>query len=140
MDCGPLSQSIRFFVMRANRILSQAWNNSSLEQSMHLAQWFAFALIGANPGVSLVELARYIAADKSRVSELIDAMEREDLIVRRRSSKDQRMHGIYLTPAGITKLGEMTQEVETHEEKLRGLYSSEEREQLIALLARISPD
>jgi DNA-binding MarR family transcriptional regulator len=140
MECGPLSQSIRFFVMRANRILSQAWNSSPLEQSMHLAQWFAFALIGANPGVSLVELARYIAADKSRVSELLDSMEQEELIVRRRSSKDHRMQGIYLTAAGVAKLGEITQEVEGHEEKLRRLYSVEETEKLIMLLARIRPD
>jgi DNA-binding MarR family transcriptional regulator len=126
--------------MRANRVLTQAWSNSPLDQSMHVSQWFAFALIGANPGVSLVELARYTAADKSRVSELLDSMEQEGLIVRRRSSQDHRQQGIYLTAAGITKLGEFTQEVEAHEEKLSSLYSIVEKAQLIMLLTRIRPE
>jgi len=140
VDCGPLGHSIRFFVLRANRILSQAWSNSPLDQSMHLAHYFAFALIGANPGVSLVELARYIASDKSRVSEIIDSMEQEGVVVRRRLSKDHRMQGIYLTAAGVAKLGKINREVEAHEEKLRKLYTVEELMQLIMLLARIGPD
>src|SRR5450755_3524199 len=82
IDCGPLGNSIRFFVLRANRILSQNWTSSALDQSMHLLYYFVFALIGTNPGVSLVELARFVVLDKSRASELIESMEQQHLIVR----------------------------------------------------------
>jgi DNA-binding MarR family transcriptional regulator len=104
---------------------------------MHLLCYCAFALIGANPGISLIELARYMVIDKSRVSELIDSLEREDLIVRRRMSEDHRSQGIYLTPKGIATLATMSKEVEVHEQKIQELYSAEERQHLIALLNRI---
>ena len=50
------------------------------------------------------------------------------------------MQGIYLTAAGVAKLGKINREVEAHEEKLRKLYTVEELMQLIMLLARIGPD
>jgi DNA-binding MarR family transcriptional regulator len=104
---------------------------------MHLLRYCAFVLIGANPGISLIALARYIVIDKSRVSELIDSMEREDLIERRRMSEDHRSQGLYLTPNGIARLAMVSQDVEVHEQKIQELYSPDERQQLIALLSRI---
>jgi DNA-binding MarR family transcriptional regulator len=137
MECGPLGQSIRFFVLRANRILSQDWTSSTLNESMHLVCYCAFALIGANPGVSLVELAKFVVVDKSRVSELIELMEGKHLIERRKLSKDHRKQGIYLTPEGIERLANITREVADNEQKIEQLYSAEERQHLLALLSRI---
>lgn len=139
IDCGPLRHSIRFFVLRANRILSRDWTGSALNQSMHLIFYCTFTLIGANPGISLVELARYITVDKSRVSDLVDTMEKKRLVVRRRLSIDQRRLGIYLTPAGIARLEIINKEVEVQEQRIQELYSFEERSKLISLLTRIEP-
>jgi len=137
INCGLLRYSIRFFVHRANRFLSQDWTSSPLHQSTHLLRYFAFALVGANPGISLIALARYIVIDKSRVSELVDSMEREDLVERRRMSEDHRSQGLFLTPNGITRLSIMSKEIQVYEQKIQELYSDEEHQQLIALLNRI---
>jgi DNA-binding MarR family transcriptional regulator len=139
IDCGPLRHSIRFVVLRANRILSRDWSSSALNQSMHLISYCTFTLIGTNPGISLVELAQYITVDKSRVSDLIDSMERKRLVVRRRLSMDHRRIGIYLTAAGIARLETINKEVEIQEQRIQELYSLEERGQLISLLSRIEP-
>jgi DNA-binding MarR family transcriptional regulator len=139
IDCGPLGHSVRFFVLRANRILSRDWTGSALNQSMHLTYYCTFALIGANPGISLVELAQYITVDKSRVSDLVDSMEKKRLVVRRRRSIDHRKLGIYLTPAGIARLEIINKEVDVQEQRFQELYSLEERSHLISLLTRIEP-
>jgi len=106
---------------------------------MHLISYCTFTLIGTNPGISLVELAQYITVDKSRVSDLIDSMERKRLVVRRRLSMDHRRIGIYLTAAGIARLETINKEVEIQEQRIQELYSLEERGQLISLLSRIEP-
>jgi DNA-binding MarR family transcriptional regulator len=137
VDCGPLRNSVGFFVLRANRILSRNWTGSALNQSMHLICYCTFTLIGANPGISLVEIAQYITVDKSRVSELVDLMEKKRLVVRRRLSIDHRKLGIYLTPAGIARLEIIVKEVEVQERRIQELYTAAERSRLISLLTRI---
>ena len=137
INCGLLQHSVGFALLRANRIQSQAWASGRGEQAFSLVFYSAFVLIGANPGISLVELARFVAVDKSRASELIDSMENEQLVVRRRLSDDHRKQGIYLTPAGTARLAMLNRQVFEHERRMQNLYSEEERRQLIALLARI---
>jgi DNA-binding MarR family transcriptional regulator/PAS domain-containing protein len=135
IEPGVLKDSLGFYVLRANRILTQhCWGDRAFRPLFYSA----FALIGSNPGISLVELARHVAADKSRASEMVDLMEQEHLIVRRRLSEDHRRHGLYLTPAGTTRLAAMTSDVAAHEERCGDLFSSAERRQLIELLDRFS--
>ena len=137
LDCGLLQDSVGFALLRANRVQCQAWASGKGDLGFSLVYYSAFVLIGANPGISLVELARYIAVDKSRASELIDAMERDHFVVRRRLSEDHRKQGIYLTPNGTTRLASMNREMQEHEKKIQELYSEEERRALITLLSRI---
>lgn len=137
INCGLLQDSIGFSLLRANRIQSQAWASGRGERGFSLVFYSAFVLIGANPGISLVELARFVAVDKSRASELIDSMESDQLVVRRRLSDDHRKQGIYLTPAGTTKLAQMSKEMSEHEQRMQSLYTDSERRQLIELLSRI---
>ncbi len=88
---------------------------------------FAFTLIGANPGISPAELARSLLLDKSRASELIDDLEKDLLICRRRSSEDQRRQGVYLTPAGTARLAALEAWMRLREQPLNQLFTGEER-------------
>jgi DNA-binding MarR family transcriptional regulator len=138
IELGALTESLSFFVLRASRKLSHAWINRPERKGHRPLFYCAFALIGANPGISPAELARFLVLDKSRASDLIDTLEDEQAITRRRHSEDHRRLGIYLTPTGTARLAAILAEMHMEDERLHRLFSEEERRQLMTSLARIS--
>jgi DNA-binding MarR family transcriptional regulator len=138
MELGALTESVAFFVLRASRKLSHAWVSRQERREHRPLFYCAFALIGANPGISPVELARFLVLDKSRASDLIDTLESEGAITRRRHSEDHRRLGIYLTPTGTARLAAVLAEMRVEEERVHQLFSEDERRALIASLARIA--
>jgi DNA-binding MarR family transcriptional regulator len=138
VELGALNESVAFFVLRASRKLSHAWVSRQERKEHRPLFYCAFALIGANPGISPAELARFLVLDKSRASDLIDTLESERAITRRRHSEDHRRLGVYLTPTGTARLASILAEMRVEDERLHQLFSEDERRQLIAALARIA--
>lgn len=138
IELGALQESLGFFVLRASRKLSHDWTYR-LQERVHRPLFYcAFALIGANPGISPAELARFLVLDKSRASDLIDTLEAEQSITRRRHSEDHRRLGIYLTPAGTAKLATVLAEMRREDQRLAELFTDAERQQLIDSLGKIA--
>lgn len=138
IELGALQESLAFFILRASRKLSHDWINRWHGKDHRPIFYCAFALIGANPGISPAELARFLVLDKSRTSDLIDALEAEHSITRRRHAGDQRRLGIYLTPAGTARLATVLVEMRMEDQQLDRLFSDAERRQLIASLGRVA--
>lgn len=138
IELGALQESLGFFILRASRKLSHDWINRWHGKEHRPIFYCAFALIGANPGISPAELARFLVLDKSRASDLIDTLEAEASITRRRHADDHRRQGIYLTPIGTEKLASVLEEMRMEDERLRQLLSVQEQQQLITALGRIA--
>jgi len=138
IDLGALQESLAFFILRASRKLSHDWINRWHGRDHRPLFYCAFALIGANPGISPAELSRFLVLDKSRTSDLIDTLEGEHSITRRRHTDDHRRQGIYLTPAGTAKLASVLVEMRMEDDRLHRLFSEEERRLLITSLGRVA--
>jgi DNA-binding MarR family transcriptional regulator len=139
VDLGVLRRSISFLIYRAHRSTAHAWVGRWGEGGMRYGYFNAFVLIGANPGILVVELAQSLGIDKSRASELIDAMEKDRLVARRRLASDHRSFGTYLTPDATAKLAGLIDEVGQHERRLiDSLFTDDECATLTSLLARVA--
>ena len=138
IELGALQESLGFFILRASRKLSHDWTSHWHEKQHRPLFYCAFALIGANPGISPANLARFLVLDKSRASDLIDTLESEASIVRQKNSTDHRRLGIYLTQEGMNRLASLVVEMKQEDERLHKLFNEEERRQFIAFLRRLS--
>jgi len=94
-------------------------------------------LIAANDGCSQADLARETLMDKSAVVAVIDRLEAEGLVVRKRSRVDRRRHQLSLTAKGETLFGEMRAAVQIVEDPIETALSPAELTQLITLLERV---
>jgi DNA-binding MarR family transcriptional regulator len=138
VDGGILKHSISYLIYRTHRATAHAWVNRWGESGLRYPYYDALVLIGNNPGIVLVEIALFLGIDKSRVSELLDAMDEEHLIERRRLASDQRSVGIYLTPAATTKLASLIEQVTQYERRtIDSLFTEAERTTLLDLLGRL---
>src|SRR5689334_8147980 len=64
------------------------------------AQLWALAAVGAGNGTKVNDLARVLAIHQSTASNLLDKLERMNMIERRRSDHDRRVVFVHITAAG----------------------------------------
>ena len=68
---------------------------------------------------------------------LIDELERQDLVARRRLPSDRRAYALELTPAGATLLARAGEVMAAAEAETLAALSAAERQRLHALLERL---
>jgi len=94
-------------------------------------------LIDANRGVTQGRLAQAAGLDRSTMVGVVDMLEERGLIERRRG-EDRRTNGLWLTRAGRALVARLKRRIEVHERRVAVRLSAAEREQLLALLEKLS--
>jgi DNA-binding MarR family transcriptional regulator len=79
-------------------------------------------------------LATTVQIDRTNLVGLLNELESEGLIARRRSSEDRRRHIVELTDAGVHRLAEAELALAAAEDEVLGALDCEERETLYCLL------
>jgi DNA-binding MarR family transcriptional regulator len=101
--------------------------------------WFGLMVIVANnEGLSQTRLARALGIDGSTMVAMIDRLEENGWLQRRRSEVDRRSHALYLTEAGNELLAQLMPQVEAHEAELAAGLSADDKQNLLGLLAKIA--
>lgn len=95
-------------------------------------------MVAGRPGRSQRALAEDLGVVPSRVVALIDALEGEGLVERRRSAGDRRNHELHLTPEGRRSLGKVSRVASAHEDDLLAALDPDGRAQLLELLERVA--
>jgi DNA-binding MarR family transcriptional regulator len=122
---------------RLARTRSEAALDSHGLRNRHLV---ALTLLRDHDGISQQGLAGALQIDKTNLVGLLNALESDGLIERRRSAQDRRRHIVEITPAGIRKLGRAEKALGAVEDELLAALSEEERETLHQLLQRATSD
>ncbi len=72
-------------------------------------------LIGRNPGIGQKAASEQLGVGPSRVVAVLDRLERQGHVERRRSATDRRSHEVHLTPEGERLLAALRPVAEAHE-------------------------
>jgi MarR family transcriptional regulator, lower aerobic nicotinate degradation pathway regulator len=98
----------------------------------------ALTVMRENGGVTgQQELATELGIDRTNLVGLLNELEAEGLILRRRAPQDRRRHIVELTPAGEQRLAAAEAAIAAEDEVL-GALSDRQREQLFDLLQQAS--
>jgi len=103
-------------------------------RGLSVAQLDVLARVGARPGMTQGELAEALLVTKGNVCQLLDRMEAEGLLERRREGRAKRLH---LTPRGRALAGEVVPAQERVVDGLFGVLDPAVQRQLLALLRRL---
>lgn len=99
----------------------------------------ALTVMRENGGVTgQQELAVELGVDRTNLVGLLNELEGEGLILRRRAPQDRRRHIVELTPAGEERLAGAEAAIGTAEDEVLGALSDRQREQLFELLQQAS--
>jgi len=126
-----------FLVRRLYQAYTSAWMRG-VDSSLTGPQFAALTAVGACPGQDQGSLASAVSLDASTMTDIVRRMEKRGLITRRTPESDARRKLLYLTDEGRSVLEQADRLARQLDEKLLRPYGALEREQLMALLARLA--
>lgn len=98
-------------------------------------QYSVMTVIGANPGLSQMAVAKRLGIERARLVHLLDSLEERALVSRIQSATDRRSHALHLTARGKAALAQFKRLAAEHERHVADKIGKENREQLLQILA-----
>jgi DNA-binding MarR family transcriptional regulator len=95
-------------------------------------------IVGRSPGTSQQAVAVGLGVAPSRVVALVDELEAEGLVERRRSTTDRRLQELHVPAAAGPRMARVRAIVRDHDADLTAGLSEDERAQLTVLLGRVA--
>lgn len=94
---GMAPQSIGYLVRYGYRSFAKAISVELQPYEVPSGQWSVLRVLWEEDGLSQVELANRMRVEKASLTGVLDAMEKRDLILRKRNTQDRRKVNILLT-------------------------------------------
>lgn len=126
------------FVTRALRARLRYLNDDFYKSMQIEAGGIAIlSLIGLNPGISQKDLAGAIVLKKSAMTKVINHIEAQGLIERRKGGEDRRVNSLHLTAEGLRLYESMTSDMIERQDDILKPLSPAERALFFELLWRL---
>jgi DNA-binding MarR family transcriptional regulator len=98
-------------------------------------QYSVMTVIGANPGLSQMAVAKRLGIERARLVHLLDSLESRKLVKRIKSKSDRRSHALHLTAHGETSLAKFKRLAAEHERHVEAKIGKANRERLLDILS-----
>lgn len=97
---GPLDSYLPYLLNRAGARIASAFGEEMRPLGAGLQVWRVLAALRERDGRRMGELSRTTSIEVSTLTRLVDNMEKEGLVERRRDAEDARAVALHVTPAG----------------------------------------
>lgn len=128
-----LDTCVAFITNTSAKKLAECFNERLSQLGITRVQWIALYFMGKYENISQSELGEKMDIKASSVARLIDRMERDGYVVRRRDPKDRRITNLILTEMGK----ELREKLLPEGEKMRELASQGLTEEEIDIFKKV---
>ncbi len=98
-------------------------------------QYSVMTVIGANPGLTQMAVAKRLGIERARLVHLLDSLEGRKLVKRVPSTTDRRSHALHLSAQGQEALRKFKKLAAQHERHVADKIGKENRERLLQILS-----
>lgn len=105
------------------------------EADIRPTQYSVLTVIGANPGLSQMAVAKRLGIERARLVHLLDSLEQRKYLKRIKSKADRRSHALHLTAEGATELAKFKRLAAEHERHVEAKIGKENRAHLLRILS-----
>jgi DNA-binding MarR family transcriptional regulator len=112
-------------------------NDAVKEHGVSVAQIGVLRQLANDPGLSAAELARRLLITPQGVQLALNALEKRGLVQRKQDPQHGRILQVFLTDEGRSVAAAVVGEAIAAHDKVFGVLTAQEQEQLRALLARV---
>ena len=122
---------------RAHLAIWRDFNENVGHGGLRPGQFGVLSTIDQNPGISQIEISRFLDLDKASIVALIYRLENLEWIEKRQAKEDRRRHELFLTKEGKKHLKILRKDMQQHENRFISRFNKTEYNQLIELLRRV---
>lgn len=134
---GALEENIGFYVRMASIKLRREYQAEMHNIGLKPVQFSVLALVEANPAISQINIAAALNMERAAVLGIVDYLQDEGLVLRKKSKTDRRKQGLFLTGRGTKEFASISLAVKEHENNVARQINKDELKTLIDLLSRI---
>jgi len=139
LDISPLTNLLSFhmrmLVLAVNRAYDEAFAETPLAGGT--GKLTALMLIGANPGISQIEIGEVLSKDRPAMVRIIDHLEQEGMVLRRRRPQERRRYELTLTARGRASVARFMQIARDYDDRFFSPLEASERAELARLLRKL---
>lgn len=135
-ELGQFSGSTGFLLHRLGVGADRVIEETLRPRGVRARELRVLALLGAQSR-SQAELVQLSGLDRTTMVAVVDRLEREGLVERRRDPEDRRRQAVSVTDAGARLLREATRDLQAAEDEFLDPLTEAKRAQLNALLAEL---
>jgi DNA-binding MarR family transcriptional regulator len=132
----PLAQSTGYLLQKAGGLLIQDAEKALKSHGLRLRYYYILAVLGSNATLSQQDLAKLLNLDPTTVVAVIDEMEQNAHVERRRNPRDRRRYILHLSDTGRNVLENSSRAVDEVERHFLSGLPAEDRIRLNAILGR----
>lgn len=139
-DDFPLAGRTGYLLSKAALLLREDVERALEQVGIRGRYFFVLASLAGGPELSQQDLSRLLNLDPTTVVALVDELEANKHVERRRNPSDRRRYNLVLTEAGREKLAAADEVVTEAESAFFGMLDGGERDALRGLLGRVMED
>jgi DNA-binding MarR family transcriptional regulator len=135
IDLDALAGHAGYAVRRFQLWIFQDFIKTLAAVDIKPTQYSVMTVIGANPGLTQMAVAKRLGIERARLVHLLDSLEGRKLLKRVPSATDRRSHALHLTAQGQESLRKFKKLAAEHERHVADKIGKENREQLLQILS-----
>ena len=132
-----MEESIGWLLAQASRLAQRRYSAHLAPHGITSPQWSVLGILWQEDGLSLTELARRLLFDGPTMTGIVDRLEGNKLVERRRSDRDRRRIIVYLTESGRGLQNELPGLAREADSSILSPLVPDEQAQLLELLRRL---
>ncbi len=126
-----------YWLRRLSNLVHHTFELALANYGVTVAQWNALVAIYNGDATTPFDLARFIDIDSGAVTRLVDRLVEKQLLIRIPDSEDRRSIRLELTDKGRELVPQLVQRADTNDQQFFGTLTSEEHQQLKALMSKL---
>lgn len=137
MDMKVLDGSVGFLLARAARSMKRALETRLSAYNITATQYIVLTVLDEQDGISLSQLGQQLYFDNPTITGIIDRMERDGLVERRRIADDRRVINIFLTEKSHALLEEIQPIAELTNREAMKEFTSKQKTEFVKTLHHV---
>jgi len=128
---------VSYIADNSTKYITDVFDQMLSKKGVTRVQWIALYYLGNDQDFSQKDLANLMHIKESSIARLIDRMEREGLVIRKKNKKDRRIVNLELTTKGNNKREELLPEGEKFNEVVSKDISEEDMKIFTSVLDKM---
>ncbi|EAV41551.1 transcriptional regulator, MarR family protein [Stappia aggregata IAM 12614] len=132
-----VSSYLLYLLAASSEAASHQFHIRVRELGLRVPEWRVLACLYDQDGLMITQLARYSLMEQSRMTRIVDQMEKRGLVVRKSDEGDGRRVRVHLTDAGQKLSSDVVEEAMEHERTLLSALNQADADRIKPSLERL---